>query len=130
MSEETIRVLHQGDPNDTRFQFEVIKQLAESVRGMGENQTKILERLARIEEQRVHESVAKLHARIDVLEKDKDLRDGANGFRDAIMKWWPAIALLLLVAWTAGRALGFFHLPEPPTQPAIIRPEMPGGRKQ
>lgn len=100
--------------NDTRFQFEVIKELAASVRTMGEVQTKMLERLARIEEHRVHEAVGKLESRVDAIERTHDMEKGAAGVREAIIKWWPALALALLVFWTAGRALGFFHLPEPP----------------
>lgn len=100
--------------NDTRFQFEVIKELAASVRTMGEIQTKMLERLARIEEHRVHEAVGKLESRVDAIERTHDMERGAAGFRDAIIKWWPVLALALLVFWTAGRALGFFHLPDAP----------------
>lgn len=106
--------------NDTRFQFEVIKQLAESVRVNGEvmrdmqqTQVVILERLARIEEHRVHEAVSALAARVDALERTRDEQRGAAGLRKAVMTYWPAIALLMLVVWTVGRATGFFHLPEP-----------------
>ena len=110
-----------SDPNtDTRFQFEVIRQLAESVRELGsaqsrmvDTQTNMLERLAKIEEQRVNESVKDLYIRVDALEKQNDIEQGAKGFRKAIMQYWPAIALFLLVMWTVGRALGFFHLPSP-----------------
>lgn len=112
-----------SDHNDTRFQFEVVKQLAESVRVQGEvmrdvqqAMTQMLERLARIEEHKVHESVSALALRVDAIERQHDIEKGAAGVRDAIMKYWPALALFLLVAWTAGRALGFFHLPDPPVR--------------
>lgn len=109
------------DPNDTRFQFEVVKQLAESVRVQGEvmrdvqqAMTQMLERLARIEEHKVHESVSKLSARVDAIERKHAIEEGAASVKDTLMKYWPAFALLMLVFWTAGRALGFFHLPDPP----------------
>lgn len=106
--------------SDTRFQFEIIKQLAESVRVNGEvmrdmqaTQVVILERLARIEEQRVHEAVSALSLRVDALERTHDEQRGAQGWRSGLMTYWPAFALFLLVTWTVGRATGFFHLPEP-----------------
>lgn len=101
-----------GDPNDTRFQFEVIKSLADSVREMGGTQTKMLERLARIEEHRTNEEVAKLKTRLQILEDEKLRRDGASRVWLGIKEWWPLIGMALLVVWTVGRALGFFHLPE------------------
>lgn len=132
MSDETIRILHQGDPSDTRFQFEVIKSLADSIRSMGDTQTRILERLARIEEHRVHEAVGKLTARIDVLEQDKDRRDGAMSLLGGIKSWWPVIiglASLFSALWLAGRSVGL--VPAPPIKdslPAIVHPA-PGDRR-
>jgi hypothetical protein len=109
-----------SDNNDTRFQFEIIKQLAESVRVQGEvmrdiqsTQISMLERLARIEEHKMHEAFGSLAARVDTLERIHDEERGAEGVRKAIMQYWPAIALLLLIIWTVGSALGFFHLPQP-----------------
>lgn len=111
--------------NDTRFQFEVIKQLAESVRVNGDvmrdiqqTQVNMLERLARIEEHKFHEAVGKLSARVDAIDRHLAEERGAVGARNAVLKWWPVIGMALLVFWTAGRALGFFHLPD---RPAIER---------
>lgn len=101
-----------GDPNDVRFQFEVIKSLADSVREMGTTQTRMLERLARIEEHRTNEEVAKVKTRLEVLEAEKLRRDGASRVVQGLKEWWPIIGMALLVVWTVGRALGFFHLPE------------------
>lgn len=82
-----------GDPSDVRFQFEVIRQLAESVRQqttslsrMQEQMAAMAERMARIEANRVHDDVERLRAalseetkRVDALMRDKDRRDGAIG---------------------------------------------------
>lgn len=126
-----------GDPNDLRFQFEIIRQLAENGRVMAQNisdvqktQVAMLERLAKIESNTVNETVAKLDTRVetmtlrvDKLEQFEDRRAGETAMKAAVIKWWPVIGMAILVVWTAGRALGFFHLPEPPRQeprPAIV----------
>jgi hypothetical protein len=71
------------NPNDLRFQFEIIRQLAESVRGqsavmadMQKTQVNMIERLARIEANRTNEDVARIEAtmksgfeRMDALSK-------------------------------------------------------------
>lgn len=132
MMEETIRILHQGDPNDTRFQFEVVKQLAESVkvtseilRGMGDTQTRMLERLARIEEQRTHEAVAAITARVNALESERDQRQGAAGVSDRFLKWWGPMTWTLGIVFTVLflilRATGILHLPD--SGPAVITRE-------
>lgn len=106
-------------PTDTRFQFEVIRNLAESVRINGEvmrdiqtTQISMLERLARIEEHRVHEAIAEVTRRVDAIERVHDQETGAAALRKGIIHWWPVIGMFLLVLWTAGRALGFFHIPD------------------
>lgn len=104
--------------SDTRFQFQVIQELAQSVRAMGETQTRMLERLARIEEHRVHEAVASLQSRVDRLESDKDQRDGALGALGAIRQWAPFLAMLFSAAcalWLYGRSAGI--VPAPPIEP-------------
>lgn len=119
-----------GDPNDIRFQFEVIKGLAESVRQqtaalakVQDTQVTMLERLARIEANRINEDVARIEAtmvagfarmdamsktvadkhetalstacgRIDKLEADKDRRDGAIGVWSWMGKNWPFAGLV------------------------------------
>lgn len=123
-------VLPSGDPNDLRFQFEIIKQLAENGRILAtnigklqESQVAMLERLARIEANTVNDTVADLKAtvagmevQINGLEQKENFRAGETASRAAIIKWWPIIAMTMLVVWTTGRALGFFHLPEPPVR--------------
>lgn len=126
-----------GDPNDLRFQFEIIKQLAENGRALAtsigdiqKTQVAMLERLARIESNTVNETVAEMKVtvsvqaeKIDKLERLEDRRAGESASKAAVIKWWPAIAMMLLVVWTAGRALGFFHLPEPPSGIQIGAPK-------
>ena len=108
------RLLSMGDPNDVRFQFEVVRQLAESIRQqtstltrMQEQMAAMSERLARIEANRVHEDVERLRAslveetkRVDALMRDKDRRDGAIGAWTWLQRSapWAAIA-------TAGAAI-------------------------
>jgi hypothetical protein len=104
--------------SDTRFQFQVIQELAQSVRAMGETQTRMLERLARIEEHRVHEAVHALTARVDNLEGDRDRRDGALGMLGTIKSWAPFLAMLFSAAcvlWLYGRSAGL--VPAPPAEP-------------
>jgi hypothetical protein len=91
-----------GDPNDLRFQFEIIKQLAENGRTLASNigeiqktQVAMLERLARIESNAVNETVSKLEEKVDRLERMEDRRAGENDSRTAILKWWPVIAFAL-----------------------------------
>lgn len=122
----------QQEPHDVRFQFEVIKNLAESVRqiaagmaDMQKSQVGILERLAKIESNRINEDVARLDARLEVvwnkvdkLEQSEDRREGASRFSRAVITWWPVIGVAFTVLFLLFRATGIIHLPqEPVTQP-------------
>ncbi len=110
------KLLMQG-PDDVRFQFDVIKQLAESVRMMTDTQTKMLERLARIEEQRTHEAVASLMGRIAVLEADLNKRTGmmhAIGALPKVIAFFVALASVFSAIYLAGRASGV--IPAPPAR--------------
>jgi hypothetical protein len=112
---------------DTRFQYEIIKGLAESVRQMAtsmgdlqKTQIDMLVRLARLEENKVGDELVTMKAttaaltiRVDALESDKDRRDGAMGALGALRVWGPAICGVLTVLYLAGRAAGV--LPSPPT---------------
>lgn len=104
------------NPNDLRFQFDIIKSLAENVRVMNETQTRMLERLARIEAREVNEIVTELKSKVDRLERLEDRREGESAAKSAFLKWWPVIGSLLMVIWIIGRSTGFFHVPEPPKQ--------------
>lgn len=116
---------------DTRFQYDVIKGLAESVRQMANNmadlqktQVDMLVRLARLEENKVGDELVTMKAatvaltlRIDALERDKDRRDGAMGALGAIRQWAPFLTLLFSAAcvlWLYGRSAGI--VPAPPTK--------------
>ncbi len=121
-----------GGEGDLRFQFEVIKNLSESVRqiaaGMADmqrTQVGMLERLAKIESNRVNEDVADLRARhdslngrVDALERDKDHRDGGSALLKAVLTWWPVIGVGFTVLFLLFRATGILHLP---TDPPVIK---------
>lgn len=92
--------LDQGaTPEDTRFQFEVIKNLGESVRALADriqqqsdHMHEALLRLERIEAKETAEVVARLEKRLAVLEADKHKRDGAQGvlagiFKSPVLAW-------------------------------------------
>jgi len=116
-----------GDPSDLRFQFEIIKQLAETGRTLAGNiadiqktQVAMLERLAKIEANTVNETVAEMKIKvegltgeIDKLKQIEDRRIGENAAKAAIIKWWPVIGSAMMVIWIIGRSLGFFQIPEP-----------------
>lgn len=110
-----------GDPNDLRFQFEIIKQLAENGRTMAQNigdiqktQVAMLERLARMEANAVNEVVTELKQKVDRLEQMEDRRAGESAAKSAFLKWWPVIGSAAMVVWIIGRSLGFFQIPEAP----------------
>lgn len=115
-------LFHQG-PDDVRFQFDVIKQLAESVREMSTTQTKMLERLARMEEQKVHEVVAGLSERVTVLEVDLNKRTGMMTAISALPKFIAflvTICTIFSAIYLAGRAAGVIQ--SPPTTVTRIEP--------
>lgn len=123
----------QGDPNDTRFQFEVIKQLADSIREMNTTQTRILERLARIEEQRVHEIAVKLSARIGILEEKETRREGAYTVFSWLRIWGPVLFSFFAAIWLFGRSLGIVPAPPltdaPKTEAVLPREVAPASRE-
>lgn len=110
---------------DTRFQYEVIKGLAESVRQMATNmadlqktQVDMLVRLARLEENKVADELvaikatsAALSVRVDALESDKDRRDGAIGAFGALREWGPTVFSLFTAMYLVGRATGVIGSP-------------------
>lgn len=132
------RIASGGDPNDTRFQFEIIKGLSESIRqqstsierlavgmaDMQKTQVGMLERLAKLEANRVAEVVAEVRVDVSTLEStvkslvaDQNRREGAIGLLGAVRSWWPAIvgiASLFSALWLAGRSIGV--VPAPPVQ--------------
>lgn len=100
----------QQNPEDLRFQFEILKSLGESVRqqtsalaDLHTQQTEILLRLERIEANKVNEQVAKLEAKVDALEADRLRRDGASGVIHAILR-------SPVVGWIVAAAGGIYYM--------------------
>lgn len=115
---------YQGDPDDIRFQFDIIKGLADSIRQltgsineMQKTQVGMLERLATLEANKFAETIQVIDARVDVLMRDKDRRDGAYGMLGTIKAWAPFLTVLLTAAVAFvvfGRMVGVV-----PPQPAL-----------
>lgn len=133
-AEEPFRSLFQGaDPNDTRFQFDIIKGLSESIRDLARSMTDMqrtqvgmLERLATLEANKVGEAVLALKVDLDeadksikVLMRDKDRRDGATGVFGFFLKYGPVIFSAFAAVWLFGRSLGVVPAPPAPV-PATV----------
>jgi uncharacterized coiled-coil protein SlyX len=93
MPERFLEQVGDQSASDVRFQFEIIKGLAESVREqtkailrMQEQQTDIVARLERIEAKETAEQLSRLTLRVEVLEATDQRRQGASGVIAAIMK--------------------------------------------
>lgn len=130
---------------DIDFQYKIIEGLSESIRqqsastdrlatamaDMQRTQVGMLERLAKLEANRVGEVVAEVKAhvdgalnRIDALEQDKDRRDGAGSFLGGMFRYGPTIFSLLTLLYLFGRSLGIVPAPPPPaTVPAPMQIE-------
>jgi len=111
---------------DLRFQYDVIKGLADSVRQMATNmaelqktQVDMLVRLARLEENKVGDELIAMKAatvaltvRVNALESVEDQRQGALNALGVLRVWAAPICGLLTVLYFAGRAMGV--IPSPP----------------
>jgi len=111
---------------DLRFQYDVIKGLADSVRQMATNmadlqktQIDMLVRLARLEENKVGDELVHMKAatvalglRVNALESVEDQRQGALNALGVLRVWAAPICGLLTVLYFAGRAMGV--IPSPP----------------
>lgn len=100
----------QQTPDDIRFQFEIIKNLGESVRqqtkALGDlhaQQTEILIRLERIEANKINEQVAAIQAKVEVLEADRLRRDGASGVIQALLR-------SPVVGWVVAALGGIYYM--------------------
>lgn len=144
-----MRSLFQGGAeSDLRFQFEVIRNLSESVRQstdatrdlaknmaeMQKTQVSMLERLAKLEANRVNESVAKVEERldnackaIDKLETERDVREGGSKAWRGFLAWWGPLTWTLGIVFTVlfllFRATGILHLPDGKETPVAIQRE-------
>jgi len=114
-----------GDPNDTRFQFDVIKHLSESVRqlaagmaDMQKTQVGMLERLATLEAGKMTSRLDEIDTKVSALEQDRYRRDGALGMLGVLRVWGPVIFSALAAFWLFGRSAGV--VPPPPNAPARV----------
>ncbi|RYG88411.1 MAG: hypothetical protein EON59_04495 [Alphaproteobacteria bacterium] len=119
---------------ESHFQFKIIEGLSESIRELAKSmsdmqrtQVGMLERLAKLEANRVGEVVGEIKVtmdsavkRIDVLEQDKDRRDGAGSFLGGVFKYGPTVFSLLTLLYLFGRSIGF--VPAPPTTATVPAP--------
>jgi uncharacterized coiled-coil protein SlyX len=136
---------------DTRFQYEVIKGLSESIRqqsasterlaaamaDMQKTQVGMLERLAKLEANRVGEIVADIRLDMNTLEskvaallREKDQRQGAYAVFAWLRVWGPVIFSLFAALWLFGRSLGIVPAPPVPTPTQTTRdnPDRKGGQ--
>jgi len=138
-----------GEPNDTRFQFEIIKGLSESIRqqstsierlavgmaDMQKTQVGMLERLAKLEANRIAEVVAEvrldvaaIEAKVVALLREKDQRQGAYAVFAWLRVWGPVIFSLFAALWLFGRSMGIVPAPPVPV-PAQTARENPNQGK-
>jgi hypothetical protein len=127
------RTLAGVEPSDLRFQFKIIEGLSESIRqqsasterlasGMADmqrTQVGMLERLAKLEANRVAEvvaeirlDVASLEGKVSALMTEKAQRQGAYAVFGWLRVWGPVIFSLFAALWLFGRSLGI--VPAPP----------------
>lgn len=97
--------------------------VSRDVRSNNEATADVRERVIRLEErdkrlEQVEASVLVHDARIDVLLKDKDRRDGALGMLGILRVWGPVVFSALAAFWLFGRSLGI--TPAPPVPAARV----------
>jgi len=134
-----------SEASETAFQYKIIEGLSESIRELAKSmadmqrtQVGMLERLAKLEANRVGEVVGEVKVsldsaikRIDALEQDKDRRDGAGTFLGGMFKYGPAIFSLLTLLYLFGRSIGLVPAPPTPaTLPAPIQVERREGPRE
>jgi hypothetical protein len=104
--------------------------MTRDIRANNEATADVRERVIRLEESNRRleavEAASKDHnARLDVLEQEKQRRDGALGLMGALRVWGPVVFSALAALWLFGRSLGI--TPAPPVGPtrveAVIHPE-------
>lgn len=118
---------------DAKFRYEIIRGLSESVRDLAasmrdvqQTQVGMLERLARLESNRVGESLARVErvvqdnaVRINALESESDRRAGGFAMLSIVKMWAPALFSILTFLYLAGRSAGI--IPSPPTTVSKVR---------
>jgi len=103
-----------------------LSAMSRDIRSNNEATSDVRERVIRLEERdkrldAVEQGLASVKAKVDVLETDRDRRDGAIGMLGTIKSWAPFLAMLFSAAcvlWLYGRSAGI--VPAPPV-PAIER---------
>ena len=98
-----------GNDNDkSLLELQVLQQIRDSLSSLNSDMRETRERVIRLEERDCRVSsleslVATLDARVDVLLKDKDRRDGAMSFGQILLKHLPSISfggmLAAAAAW-------------------------------
>ena len=98
-----------GNDNDkSLLELQVLQQIRDSLSSLNSDMRETRERVIRLEERdnrvsSLESLVATLDARVDVLLKDKDRRDGAMSFGQILLKHLPSISfggmLAAAAAW-------------------------------
>lgn len=84
-----------------QMEVEAFRQIADGIKLLNTDMRDVRERLIRIESNQLDRTVKSHSERLDVLERDRDIRKGADGVLASILKS-PAvawIALLLGAVW-------------------------------
>jgi hypothetical protein len=145
------RTLAGVEPSDLRFQFKIIEGLSESIRqqsasterlagamaDMQKTQVGMLERLAKLEANRVAEVVAEIRldvsaieSKVSVLMREKDQRQGAYAVFGWLRIWGPVIFSLFAALWLFGRSLGIVPAPPTAVPVQVVRGQGEGETKQ
>lgn len=99
-----------GAADRSLLELQVLSQIRDSLSSLNSDMRETRERVIRLEERdnrvsTLESLVATLDARVDVLLKDKDRRDGAVGFGQTLLKHLPSISfgglLTAAAAWFA-----------------------------
>lgn len=96
--------MNSNDGTDrSRLEIQVLAQIRDNLTALNTDVREVREKVIRLEErdQRVsalEQAIAKLDTRVDVLLKDKDRRDGAVSFGQAVVKHLPSLSLGAILA--------------------------------
>lgn len=97
-----------SEPDKSLLKLQVLQQIRDSLSSLNSDMRETRERVIRLEERDCRVSsleslVTTLDARVDVLLKDKDRRDGAMSFGQILLKHLPSISfggmLAAAAAW-------------------------------
>ena len=97
-----------SEPDKSLLELQVLQQIRDSLSSLNSDMRETRERVIRLEERdnrvsTLESLVATLDARVDVLLKDKDRRDGAMSFGQTLLKHLPSISfgglLVAAAAW-------------------------------